>query len=78
LLYRRNQALVIPIDQCFRRGTLAQRLSILTDQRTRERGFYNNKQINAAISQFQRGGELPSRYLISLTSFETWMRMVIE
>jgi asparagine synthase (glutamine-hydrolysing) len=78
LLYRRKQALVLPIDQWLRRGTLAQKMSILTDQTTRERGFYNNKQINAAISQFQRGEELPSRYLISLISFETWMRMFID
>jgi asparagine synthase (glutamine-hydrolysing) len=78
LLYRRKKALIVPIEGWLRNGALSERLSLLTDKTARERGFYNSRQIEAAVDKFKRGEELPSRYLMSLISFETWMRMFID
>ena len=80
VLHRRKNGLNLPIEDWLRDGPLSDRLTMLTDQTARERGFYNNRAIEAAIDRYRkREGTAPlGRYLMAFLAFETWMRMFID
>ncbi len=78
LLYRRKNGLKLPINKWLCQRSFSDRLSILMDRPTRERGFYNNRKIVAAINEQQQGKKDNSKYLIPILLFEIWMRMFID
>ena len=78
LLYRRKNGLNLPLDKWLRKGPLSERLSLLTDQTARQRGFYNHNRIEAAIDDHMQGKSNNAKYLSPMLTFEIWMRMFID
>ncbi len=75
LLYRRKNGLQIPLDEWLRQGPLSDRLTLLTDQTARERGFYDVPAIESAIDHHRSGERNFGRYLAAILMFEIWARM---
>ncbi|RJP27561.1 MAG: asparagine synthase (glutamine-hydrolyzing) [Candidatus Omnitrophota bacterium] len=78
LLHRKKIGLVLPLGRWLRSGPLSERLSLLTDQTARDRGFYNHKNIVAAIDAHRQNRRDYGNYLSILIMFEVWMRMFID
>ena len=76
-LYRRKNGFMIPMEEWMRAGPLSERLTMLTDQTARQRGFYDNTAIQTAVNDHISGRANWGRYLSGILMFEVWMRMFI-
>jgi asparagine synthase (glutamine-hydrolysing) len=78
IIHRRKQGFAVPVRQWFRHELRELLHDTLTDRRTRERGLFNPRTINAILDEHQRGRRDNSRHLWGLLTLEIWHRLFID
>jgi len=78
-IYRRKNGFVLPYDEWFRDDKkLKPWFDLLTDDKFKNRGFYNFKEVSKMIDNHLYKGENNSKYLLNFINFEIWHRQFID
>jgi len=74
VLYRKKQGFAVPLVKWFKNELREEVTRVLTEPRTLQRGFYNEKGVKATLQEHFSGRRDRSEALWLLLTFELWNR----
>lgn len=78
-IYRKKNGFVLPYDEWFRNDKqLKPWFDLLTDEKFKNRGFYNFKEVSKMIDDHLYKGVNNAKYLLRIINFEIWHRLFIK
>lgn len=78
IINRPKQGFGVPMQKWFREDLREMVTDTLTDSRTRQRGYFNQRTVNAILREHLSGRRDNSRHLWSLLMLELWHRAFID
>src|SRR5205085_3166547 len=78
IINRPKQGFGVPMQKWFREDLREMVIDTLTDSRTRQRGYFNQRAISAILREHLSGRRDNSRHLWSLLMLELWHRSFID
>ncbi|MGH9769697.1 MAG: asparagine synthase-related protein, partial [Blastocatellia bacterium] len=77
-IYRPKQGFDVPIKHWLNRELREMLNDLLTDERARRRGYFNQKAVASLLQEHRRGMRDNARHLWALLTFEIWHRTFID
>jgi asparagine synthase (glutamine-hydrolysing) len=78
IIHRPKQGFDVPIKRWFNHELRQMLDDTLADQRTRERGYFNQQAVQALLAEHRRGRRDNARHLWGLLMLELWHRTFID
>ncbi len=78
IIHRRKQGFGVPISKWFNHELRSLVQDTLTDTRTKQRGYFNQRVVQAILDEHRRGRRDNSRHLWGLLTLELWHRAFID